>query len=284
MPIIFSFVMIFLTWGITLTLVLYKPLNEKFIKKHYRLSRRKNILFSNWKRRHVNPIKGTKFKRERRLASSISHYFFFNGLLGLASYFFLNPATFLFCLLIITILSYIFLIIYGAINSAISVLNTQAFASEYWCSILIKSYLPESINKKNIKETLIILWSIFNYKTNFAIWHLCCGLFLLLCNITPKGVHPLMCVLLVPVELISILIRPISLAVRMFANLVMGHIMIAGLNFVTAYPCGGWWVWSGISTVLSSYLYLFELIVFIAQNMIFLYLYTTYTEGVNEVH
>jgi len=61
------------------------------------------------------------------------------------------------------------------------------------------------------------------------------GLFLLLSSITPKGVHPLMCVLLVPVELISVLIRPISLAVRMFANLVMGHIMIAGLNFVTAY-------------------------------------------------
>ena len=130
-PIIFSFIMVFLTWGVVLTLVLYKPLKEKFIKKHYRLSRRKNILFSNWRRRHENPIKGIKFKRERRLASSISHYFFLNGLLGLASYFFLNPATFLFCLLIITILSYIFLIVYGAINSTISGLNLHSISKEF---------------------------------------------------------------------------------------------------------------------------------------------------------
>ena len=58
---------------------------------------------------------------------------------------------------------------------------------------------------------------------------------MILKEVTPKGIHPLMCVLLVLVELISVIIRPISLAVRMFANLVMGHIMIAGLNFVTAY-------------------------------------------------
>jgi len=234
MPIIFSFVMVFLTWGITLTLVFYKPLKEKFIKKHFRLSTKRNILFSNWRRRHENPIKGTKFKRERRLASYISHYFFLNGLLGLASYFFLNPATFLFCLLIITISSYTFLVIYGAVNSAISSLNTHAFASEYWC-MMLKEYLAESINKKNIWEILPLLWCLFNYKTNFVIFRMTRGLFLLLSSITPKGVHPLMCVLLVPVELISVLIRPISLAVRMFANLVMGHIMIAGLNFVTAY-------------------------------------------------
>ena len=62
------------------------------------------------------------------------------------------------------------------------------------------------------------------------------GLFSLLVNIIPKDVHPILCLLLVPVELISIIIRPISLAVRMFANSVMGHTMIAGLNFVTVYP------------------------------------------------
>jgi len=61
----------------------------------------------------------------------------------------------------------------------------------------------------------------------------------ILVSICPKNVHPLMTFILVPVELISILIRPISLAVRMFANLVMGHIMISGYNFATAYPCGG---------------------------------------------
>ena len=79
-----------------------------------------------------------------------------------------------------------------------------------------------------------------------------------------------------PVELISITIRPISLAVRMFANLVMGHIMIARLNFVIVYPYSRWQVWLGVSIILSSYSYLFELIVFIAQNMIFLYLYTIF--------
>jgi F-type H+-transporting ATPase subunit a len=60
-----------------------------------------------------------------------------------------------------------------------------------------------------------------------------------LISITPKNVHPLMAFILIPVELISVIIRPVSLAIRMFANLAMGHVMIAGFKFATAYPCGG---------------------------------------------
>jgi F-type H+-transporting ATPase subunit a len=48
-----------------------------------------------------------------------------------------------------------------------------------------------------------------------------------------------MAFILIPVELISVIIRPVSLAIRMFANLAMGHVMIAGFKFATAYPCGG---------------------------------------------
>ena len=97
-----------------------------------------------------------------------------------------------------------------------------------------------SINIKTYGRFTVSQYSCLILRISLIFFYISRGLFLLLINITPKGVHPLMCVLLVPVELISTLIRPISLAVRMFANLVMGHIMIAGLNFVTAYPCGGW--------------------------------------------
>ena len=42
----------------------------------------------------------------------------------------------------------------------------------------------------------------------------------------PKGVHPLLLIVLVPVELLSYLSRPISLAVRLFANMMAGHTMM----------------------------------------------------------
>jgi F-type H+-transporting ATPase subunit a len=42
----------------------------------------------------------------------------------------------------------------------------------------------------------------------------------------PKGVHPLMLIILVPIEVISFVSRPISLSVRLFANMLAGHITL----------------------------------------------------------
>ncbi|MBW8271406.1 F0F1 ATP synthase subunit A [Caldovatus aquaticus] len=42
----------------------------------------------------------------------------------------------------------------------------------------------------------------------------------------PEGLNPALAVLVVPIEIISYLSRPISLSVRLFANMVAGHVML----------------------------------------------------------
>jgi len=51
----------------------------------------------------------------------------------------------------------------------------------------------------------------------------------------PKGVPWVMLLLLVPIEIVSYLIRPCTLAIRLFANMMAGHTMlIIFAGFVTA--------------------------------------------------
>ena len=42
----------------------------------------------------------------------------------------------------------------------------------------------------------------------------------------PGGVHPAMAVLLAPIEFISFAVRPITLALRLFGNMMAGHVMV----------------------------------------------------------
>jgi F0F1-type ATP synthase membrane subunit a len=44
-----------------------------------------------------------------------------------------------------------------------------------------------------------------------------------------------MAFIVIPVELIKNVIKPVSLAIMIFANLVMGYIMVANVKFVTTY-------------------------------------------------
>ena len=63
------------------------------------------------------------------------------------------------------------------------------------------------------------------------------GLVNFLSFFAPKGVPKLMLILLVPIEIISYLSRPISLSVRLFANMMAGHTLlkvIGGFVFVLA--------------------------------------------------
>jgi F-type H+-transporting ATPase subunit a len=51
----------------------------------------------------------------------------------------------------------------------------------------------------------------------------------------PSGVPPVMLLILVPIEIISYFIRPISLSVRLFANMMAGHVLLKVLaGFVVA--------------------------------------------------
>jgi F-type H+-transporting ATPase subunit a len=78
----------------------------------------------------------------------------------------------------------------------------------------------------------------------------------------PKGVHPLMLIILVPIEVISFVSRPISLSVRLFANLLAGHIALKIF-------AGGWAILSPLPLVLTIALIALEFLVAVLQAYVF---------------
>ncbi|MGE7470599.1 F0F1 ATP synthase subunit A [Bosea sp. NPDC003192] len=87
----------------------------------------------------------------------------------------------------------------------------------------------------------------------------------------PKGVHPLMLIILVPIEVISFVSRPISLSVRLFANMLAGHIALkifAGF-VATLLFAGGWAILSPLPLVLTIALIALEFLVAGLQAYVF---------------
>lgn len=97
----------------------------------------------------------------------------------------------------------------------------------------------------------------------------------------PRGLPVFMAPLLVPVELISYCARPVSLAVRLFANMVAGHVMIkivAGAAvFCASYFLG---VFSAASVLIDAGLMVFELFVSLLQAYVFTILSCIYLNSV----
>ncbi len=87
----------------------------------------------------------------------------------------------------------------------------------------------------------------------------------------PKGVHPAMLLILVPIEVISFVSRPISLSVRLFANMLAGHIALkifAGF-VATLLFAGGWAVLSPLPLALTVALTALEFLVAVLQAYVF---------------
>ncbi len=87
----------------------------------------------------------------------------------------------------------------------------------------------------------------------------------------PSGVHPLMLIILVPIEVISFVSRPISLSVRLFANMLAGHIALkifAGF-VATLLFAGGWAVLSPLPLALTVALTALEFLVAVLQAYVF---------------
>ena len=85
----------------------------------------------------------------------------------------------------------------------------------------------------HIIVTFAIAFFIFIFVTILAI--LKHGFFKFLGFFAPSGVPKPMLILLVPIEIISYLSRPVSLSVRLFANMMAGHTLlkvIGGFVFV----------------------------------------------------
>ena len=82
----------------------------------------------------------------------------------------------------------------------------------------------------------------------------------------PKGVPAVMLVLLVPIEILSYLIRPVSLSVRLFANMMAGHMMLKVFaGFVIGLGVLGGWAPLALNVVLIG----FEIMVCFLQAYVF---------------
>ncbi|GHT97274.1 ATP synthase subunit a [Alphaproteobacteria bacterium] len=98
--------------------------------------------------------------------------------------------------------------------------------------------------------------------------------------LAPKGLPPFLFPLLVPIELISYLSRPVSLAVRLFANMMAGHTMMkvfAGF----AVMLGAF----GIAPILVNALLTgFEIVIAILQAYVFTILTCVYLNDAIHLH
>jgi F-type H+-transporting ATPase subunit a len=87
----------------------------------------------------------------------------------------------------------------------------------------------------------------------------------------PHGVPTPVLIVLVPIEIISFLSRPISLSVRLFANMLAGHITLAVFGGFVALllGAGGWIVLAPVPLLAITALYALELLVACLQAFVF---------------
>ncbi|HJQ58381.1 MAG TPA: F0F1 ATP synthase subunit A [Vineibacter sp.] len=82
----------------------------------------------------------------------------------------------------------------------------------------------------------------------------------------PKGVPAAMLILIIPIEILSYLTRPVSLSIRLFANMMAGHTMLKVFSgFVVALGVLGGWAPLAVNVALTG----FELLVAFLQAYVF---------------
>lgn len=110
-------------------------------------------------------------------------------------------------------------------------------------------------------------------------------------NIVPHGLHPLVYVLLIPIEIIGMFVRPFALTMRLAANMVGGHIAIlAILSFVFLFTemfgraIAGIGVGLAVSVPLAVGISALEIIVVLVQAYVFTLLSAVFIGMAIHVH
>ncbi len=102
----------------------------------------------------------------------------------------------------------------------------------------------------------------------------------------PPGVPMWLMPLIIPIEVMSFMIRPVTLSVRLFANMIAGHIMLkvfAGFS-VGMFAAGGGLVFAGIGPMLfNSVLIGFEFLIAFLQAYVFAILSCIYLKDTVEI-
>lgn len=103
---------------------------------------------------------------------------------------------------------------------------------------------------------------------------------------TPEGVAPVLLVLVAPIEVISYLSRLVSLSVRLFANMLAGHVMLKVFaTFIVLLGGGGAIaLLSPLPLVLNVLLVGFELLVALLQAYVFAILACIYLHDAIHLH
>lgn len=144
--------------------------------------------------------------------------------------------------------------------------------------------LPGAANLTgNIAVTLVlavITFLIVNFSGNKHYWlHL----------VKPTGVPVPLLIIMIPVEIVGLFMKPISLMIRLFANITAGHIVILsllGLIFLANHMAGpsmGWAI-SPVVALFALFLNLIELLVAFLQAFIFTLLTAMYIGSAVEEH
>jgi len=101
----------------------------------------------------------------------------------------------------------------------------------------------------------------------------------------PPGVPAILLPVLVPIEVLSYLTRPISLSVRLFANMMAGHTMMAVFaGFAVSMGAAFGWVTGLLPLVLVVALTGFEILVAVLQAYVFAILTCLYLRDAIELH
>lgn len=107
--------------------------------------------------------------------------------------------------------------------------------------------------------------------------------------LNPPGVPFGIKLLLVPIEIISLFIKPIALTIRLFANILAGHIIILSIVcmifiFGSMAPAAGWG-FAPVSVAFSIFMFFLELLVGAIQAFIFTTLTAVFIgQSVDEGH
>lgn len=85
----------------------------------------------------------------------------------------------------------------------------------------------------------------------------------------PQGTPALMLPLMIPIEIVSYLIRPVSLSVRLFGNMVAGHVMLTVIGGFVVSLGGYFFLLGGMPLVFIVAIFALELLVALLQAYVF---------------
>lgn len=103
----------------------------------------------------------------------------------------------------------------------------------------------------------------------------------------PTGLPVWLLPIIIPIELISFLVRPITLSVRLFANMMAGHLMLKVFaGFCVIFAGMGWsgFLMSTVPVLFNSLLLAFELLVALLHAYVFAVLSCIYLKDTVDLH